>query len=212
MKNIKNKLHEQKQYIPTFSQFVFESEENEDDEVTMEFQREYNPGKKEGDEDDAERDEVEETEDNDDMEEDAEIIEEVGEGNPSEGAGSVAAAATKFLNGLSKGKLSLSAIVSSKANNWVKNSGVKTDNALLIQGAQNAGEFKLPGIIVISLDGGADQGNKPENISDDAVCVATKDEKASGWVKLSFKDLKSAIANSDGKTWFDNLNKAPKLA
>ena len=210
MKNskLKNKLYEQKQYVPTFTQYILENEELEDSD--MEFQKEYNPGEDDDDSDGKyDRDMNDEVEESNHEEED-EMVEE--DGNPSEAAGTVSAAATKFLNGLSKGKLSVSATVSSKANTWVKNSGVKTDNALLIQGAQNAGEFKLPGVVVVSLDGGADGGNKPETISDDAVCVATKDANASGWVKLSFKDLKSAMANSDAKTWFENLAKAPKLA
>jgi hypothetical protein len=216
MKNskLKNRLYEQKQYVPTFTQYILENEELEDSD--MEFQKEYNPGKDDSDEEgeNYERDMNDEVEESDHEEnindEEDEMVEE--DGNPSEAAGTVSAAATKFLNGLSKGKLSVSATVSSKANTWVKNSGVKTDNALLIQGAQNAGEFKLPGVVVVSLDGGADGGNKPETISDDAVCVATKDANASGWVKLTFKDLKSAMANSDAKTWFENLAKAPKLA
>lgn len=210
MKNskLKNKLYEQKQYVPTFTQYILENEELEDSD--MEFQKEYNPGEDDDDSDGKyDRDMNDEVEESNHEEED-EMVEE--DGNPSEAAGTVSAVATKFLNGLSKGKLSVSATVSSKANTWVKNSGVKTDNALLIQGAQNAGEFKLPGVVVVSLDGGADGGNKPETISEDAVCVATKDANASGWVKLTFKDLKSAMANSDAKTWFENLAKAPKLA
>lgn len=206
---IKNKLYEQKQYVPTFTQFIFENEEMENDD--MEFSKQYNPGKDKETEDDMDN-EIEEngdTEEGNDGEQDGAVEE---DGNPSEGAGSVAAAATKFLNGLSKGKLSVSATVSSKTSKWVANSGVKTDNALLVQGTNKAKDFDLPGVVVISLNGGASDGNKPETISDDAVCVATKDANASGWVKLTFKDLKTTMANSDAKTWFDNLAKAPTIA
>lgn len=212
---LKNRLYEQKQYVPTFTQFILENEEMNDED--MEFQKEYNPGadEEENSETGNDRDMNDEVEENENentsgSEGEEEPIEE--DENPSEAAGTVSAAATKFLNGLSKGKLSVSATVASKSNKWVANSGVKTDNALLVQGTNKAKDFDLPGVIVVSLDGGAGAGNKPETISDDAVCVATKDANASGWVKLSFKDLKSAMANSDAKTWFENLAKAPKLA
>jgi hypothetical protein len=210
-KKLKSKLFEQKQYVPMFSQFIKESEEMED----VKLQHEYEPGKDDEDEyggaaeDSGDLDEEKDMEENDGETEDMPLEEDGG--NPTEGVGSVSAVATKFFNGLSKGKLGVTAEVASKSNAYVKSSGVASDNALVVRGG-GAKDFALPGMVIIPLDGSADKAGDPQTIKDDTVAVATKDAANSAWVKLTVGDLKSAMANSDPKTWFANLAKAPKAA